>query len=417
MTITDASPMSISGARRLYRVAAISNVVVTVPAFVAYDRAVALLADEKPRYPFLVQIWAGMALLWGLMFWEISRDPIGKYPMIKYSWLEKMVTSGAVTVAWRNDQVPTRLHAVDRGHRHHLDPALHRDATAAAFHTKGARTMTRRVVGIHFRERANGTLACRADHGPFEGHDHLQWEPLSIDLMAYVHRPSIGSSSRPIIPSVSSAACFGAATSVNARSPTVRSICWYRLHEPDERLLRYSVCFSDQTGRQLTIFGYKDIRGRRFRVWYDTTRIFIELYEGTLLDHDRDRRWESPLVGVGVLEIPVHVFALQLPTIRTVAPPVWPWVSGYVRFMWFFSKNLTIPYWKGLLRRRQRGGAPWGGANPSRSWISTRRPGDGPNGTAQNPPPVSGKRVSSTTTVGVDEGAPEYTPFSGVTSA
>ena len=109
MTITDSSPMSISGARRLYRVAAISNVVVTVPAFVAYDRAVALLADEKPRYPFLVQIWAGMALLWGLMFWEISLDPIGKYPMIKYSWLEKMVTSGAVTVAWRNDQVPTRF--------------------------------------------------------------------------------------------------------------------------------------------------------------------------------------------------------------------------------------------------------------------------------------------------------------------
>jgi len=43
------------------------------------------------------------------MFWEISRDPTGKYPMIKYSWLEKMVTSGAVTVAWRNGRVPTRF--------------------------------------------------------------------------------------------------------------------------------------------------------------------------------------------------------------------------------------------------------------------------------------------------------------------
>jgi hypothetical protein len=109
MTSTDASPASTVRVRRLYQAAAISNVVVTVPAFVAYDRAVALLAEEKPRYPFLVQIWAGMALLWGVMFWEISRDPVGKYPMIKYSWLEKMVTSGAVTVAWRNDQVPTRF--------------------------------------------------------------------------------------------------------------------------------------------------------------------------------------------------------------------------------------------------------------------------------------------------------------------
>jgi hypothetical protein len=108
-TSAGGSAVDTRGARRLYRAAAVSNFIVTLPAFVAYDRAVALLADEKPRYPFLVQIWAGMALLWGVMFWEISRDPLGKYPMIKYSWLEKMVTSGAVTVAWRNDQVPTRF--------------------------------------------------------------------------------------------------------------------------------------------------------------------------------------------------------------------------------------------------------------------------------------------------------------------
>jgi hypothetical protein len=99
----------VGDARRWYRVAAISNVIVSLPAFVAYDRAVALLADEKPRYPFLVHIWAGMALLWALMFQEISRDPIGRYPMVKYSWLEKMVTSGAVTVAYRRHEVPSRL--------------------------------------------------------------------------------------------------------------------------------------------------------------------------------------------------------------------------------------------------------------------------------------------------------------------
>lgn len=99
------------GARRWYRAAAVSNVVVTVPAFVAYDRAVALLADEPPRYPFLVKIWAGMALLWGVMFWEISTDPSGRYPMVKYSWMEKMVTSGAVFGAWRAGNVPGRFMA------------------------------------------------------------------------------------------------------------------------------------------------------------------------------------------------------------------------------------------------------------------------------------------------------------------
>jgi hypothetical protein len=100
----------VSDARRWYRAAAISNVVVSLPAFVAYDRAVAVLAaEERPRYPFLVHIWAGMALLWALMFREISRDPIHRYPMVKYTWLEKLVTSGAVTVAWRRHEVPNRL--------------------------------------------------------------------------------------------------------------------------------------------------------------------------------------------------------------------------------------------------------------------------------------------------------------------
>jgi hypothetical protein len=98
-------------ARRWYRAAALSNVVATVPAFVAYDQVVKQLADERPNYPFLVRIWAGMAFLWGVMFWEISRDPAGRYPMLKYTWLEKMVTSGAVTVAWRSREVPNRFMA------------------------------------------------------------------------------------------------------------------------------------------------------------------------------------------------------------------------------------------------------------------------------------------------------------------
>ena len=73
---------------------------------------VSLMADEPPRYPFLVRIWAGMALLWGVMFFEISRDPVTAYPMVKYSWLEKLVTSGAVTVAWRQQRVPGRFMAM-----------------------------------------------------------------------------------------------------------------------------------------------------------------------------------------------------------------------------------------------------------------------------------------------------------------
>ena len=91
----------------IYKVAAISNFIVTLPAFVAYDRSVALFATAPPNYPFLVWIWAGMAFLWGVMFWEISRDLIGAAPMIKYSWLEKSITSTSVLIAYLSKNVPT----------------------------------------------------------------------------------------------------------------------------------------------------------------------------------------------------------------------------------------------------------------------------------------------------------------------
>ena len=90
----------------IYKLAAISNFLVTVPAFVAYDRSVALFAPVRPNYPFLVWIWAGMAFLWGVMFWEISRNLVDALPMIKYSYLEKAVTSTSVLIAYFSNNVP-----------------------------------------------------------------------------------------------------------------------------------------------------------------------------------------------------------------------------------------------------------------------------------------------------------------------
>lgn len=93
----------------LYRVAAISNWLVTVPAFVVYDRYVAAFTEQPPDYPFLVWIWSGMAFLWGVMFWEIATDPLGRFAMIKYSYLEKAVTSASVLVAYVIGDVPVRF--------------------------------------------------------------------------------------------------------------------------------------------------------------------------------------------------------------------------------------------------------------------------------------------------------------------
>jgi hypothetical protein len=102
-----ADPLRIG--RWIYRIGAISNFLVTIPAFVMYERYISLFTVEPPRYPFLVWIWSGMAFLWGVMFWEVSRDPLGKRAMLKYTYLEKVVTSTSVVVAFAIGDVPSRF--------------------------------------------------------------------------------------------------------------------------------------------------------------------------------------------------------------------------------------------------------------------------------------------------------------------
>lgn len=93
----------------IYRVGAISNFLVTIPAFLVYDRYVSLFTEAPPRYPFLVWIWSGMAFLWGVMFWEVSRNLVAKRAMLKYTYLEKVVTSTSVVVAAVIGDVPGRF--------------------------------------------------------------------------------------------------------------------------------------------------------------------------------------------------------------------------------------------------------------------------------------------------------------------
>jgi hypothetical protein len=96
-------------ARVVFRAGAISNWLVTVPAFVSYRRAVKTFTDEPPNYPFLVWIWSGMAFLWGVLFWEIAADPRTNAQMVKYAMAEKAVTTTSVAVAYRQGNVPRRV--------------------------------------------------------------------------------------------------------------------------------------------------------------------------------------------------------------------------------------------------------------------------------------------------------------------
>ena len=80
-----------------------------MPAFLFYNRYVDAFIDVRPNYPALVWIWSGMAFLWGVAFFEISRDPMRAYPLVKYSWLEKIVTSSSILVGWIIGDIPARL--------------------------------------------------------------------------------------------------------------------------------------------------------------------------------------------------------------------------------------------------------------------------------------------------------------------
>ena len=47
--------------------------------------------------------------MFGIMFWETSTDVRGKSALIKYNWLEKVITAGSVTVGFLAGDVPARL--------------------------------------------------------------------------------------------------------------------------------------------------------------------------------------------------------------------------------------------------------------------------------------------------------------------
>ncbi|HEY0088256.1 MAG TPA: hypothetical protein VGB37_05395 [Candidatus Lokiarchaeia archaeon] len=90
----------------IFKIAAVSNFIVSIPVFIIYDIYVGMMTPIPPIYPFLVWIWCGMASLWGVMFWEISTDMKKKYSLIKYSYLEKSITSLSVLTAFLTENVP-----------------------------------------------------------------------------------------------------------------------------------------------------------------------------------------------------------------------------------------------------------------------------------------------------------------------
>jgi hypothetical protein len=88
---------------QVFRIGAIVNWLVTIGAVIAPGCVAPLIGLDPIEHTFLLRIWAGMAFLWGCMFWEIANDMRAKRHMIKYTWIEKSVTAASVTIVFFGD--------------------------------------------------------------------------------------------------------------------------------------------------------------------------------------------------------------------------------------------------------------------------------------------------------------------------
>ena len=57
----------------------------------------------------MLRLWMGFVFMFGCMFWEVSRDPVGKRSLAKYNWIEKTITATAITLGYFSGDIPPRL--------------------------------------------------------------------------------------------------------------------------------------------------------------------------------------------------------------------------------------------------------------------------------------------------------------------
>jgi hypothetical protein len=105
MTIT-------SQAAWLFRINAVTNWLLSSGAMVAPVAVTVAYGGPPPNYPSIVRLWAGLVFMFGCMFFETSRDVIGKRHLVKYNWIEKTITATAITLGYLGGDVPARLMAL-----------------------------------------------------------------------------------------------------------------------------------------------------------------------------------------------------------------------------------------------------------------------------------------------------------------
>src|SRR5215469_10455112 len=93
----------------LFCLNALLNIALSIRGIIDPTGMTAAFGGPVPNYVFLVRLWSGLIFMFGLMFWETSRNVRKKAVLIKYNWIEKTITASAVTFGFVAGQVPSGL--------------------------------------------------------------------------------------------------------------------------------------------------------------------------------------------------------------------------------------------------------------------------------------------------------------------
>jgi len=94
---------------RMFTINAFINWTLALPGIIAPGATAARYGVGDLDMPFLIRLWTGLVFMFGIMFWETSRDLRGRQSLVKYNWIEKTITATAVTIGFAAGEVPGRL--------------------------------------------------------------------------------------------------------------------------------------------------------------------------------------------------------------------------------------------------------------------------------------------------------------------
>lgn len=93
----------------LFATNAVINWIVSIQGIVDPAGAAGMFAGQVPNYPSIIRLWQGFVFMFGCLFWEASRDVRRNVVLLKYNWIEKTITAGALTLGYFAGDIPPRL--------------------------------------------------------------------------------------------------------------------------------------------------------------------------------------------------------------------------------------------------------------------------------------------------------------------